>query len=141
METLKSLASRQDVEIRQLQREAVQIRNTVAASGLGERVAVAKAATAGAGFAGRTEAPILKPAGTFEPANPDLDDAQHESMPAAIPGEVEAVDESMGIPPQEEIMASSELAAQTDEPGTASWKENLDNILNILDAMEKEVQK
>ena len=44
-------------------------------------------------------------------------------------------------PPKPPVQASAPSQGKSEGRDAASWKENLDSVLNILDEMEKEVQK
>lgn len=143
METLRLLASRQDEEIRLLQQEAENIRAAVSASASGEHAYPLQSTSQAKipdrdrepQIAGRIAPPRLPPppAGEFQgeaapPRNP----------PAALPVQAAVKRGLQGEVPTAEEASASERAKGT---GGASWKENLSNILNILDEMEKEVHK
>jgi len=117
MEHLKQLASRQDKAIELLQKEAEVIRTALGGS--------AKSAKVVQNVLESVEiAPVTPP-----PARPQTIEVKAET-PAKI--------REVPRPRQEAPAAPAPAGAHADAP---SWKANLENILTMLDTMEKEVDK
>ena len=116
MEHLKQLSSRQDKAIEMLQKEAEAIRTAVSGSAKSVKsVQDALSAVAPVPLElERTIAPQPAPAPTPIPVSKPQPEPHPEMPPAAT------------------------LPGRQDAP---AWKENLDNILSLLDTMEKEVDK
>ncbi len=141
MEAFKVLASRQDDQIRQLQRDAEAIRRAVSSASRAEKppakpevaVSTVQGGTAETRLP-RGQAPAPKPPAVTKPTAIKRPAA---ARTASAPAAAEAPPVS-NPPPATQVAAKG---TEVDDAGAASWKENLDNILNILEAMEKEVQK
>jgi septal ring factor EnvC (AmiA/AmiB activator) len=115
MEHLKQLASRQDKAIELLQKEAEVIR----------------AALSGSAKSVKTVPNVLDSV-EVAPAAPPLPQQSIEVKPEA-PAKIREAPR-----PRQEIPPAPPPAAHADAP---AWKENLENILAMLDTMEKEVDK
>jgi TolA-binding protein len=118
MEHLKQLASRQDKAIELLQKEAEVIRTALSGS--------AKSVKSVQDVLEAVEVP--PPAPPPPPAAPQHIDVQPEA-PVKLREQPRVRQEMPPAPPP---------AAHADSP---AWKENLENILSMLDTMEKEVDK
>jgi septal ring factor EnvC (AmiA/AmiB activator) len=116
MEHLKQLASRQDKAIELLQREAEVIR----------------AALSGSAKSVKPVQEVLKSVEEAAPASPPPPPRKVEPQPQA-PVQIREQPR-----PHQEMPVAHPSPAQGDAP---AWKENLDNILSMLDTMEKEVDR
>ncbi len=130
MEHLKQLAARQDKAIEMLQKDAEVIRAAV--SGSAKSVKSVQQALAAVD-------PFPPPPPAEAPPAPPIKFRERErhppaEMPPAPPVNIREREQHAPaeMPPAATIPAPSE---------TPTWKENLDNILSILDTMEKEVDK
>lgn len=146
LETLKQLAARQDEEIKSLQKDAEMIQ--MAVSGV-KNTAKAPLEFDRAFLAATDDFDTATIPGPTIPRSQSAsenstvihafgppEDLIHDPIPA----------EAMPLPAMESPAIGQAAqpkydAATAKGPGSPAWKENLDNILNMLDAMEKEVQK
>ncbi len=121
MEHLKQLASRQDKAIEMLQKEAEAIRTAVSGSAKSVK-SVQDALSAVAPVPVDFEQTMVPPPAPVQ-------------VPAPAPN---PVSKPQAAPHPEMPPAAATLPGRQDAP---AWKENLDNILSLLDTMEKEVDK
>ena len=112
MEKLRKMVSRQDEEIAALQKEAATIRTALAAGKKGPDKPAKPESSAPAVRTGASAPPAPEPKAT---PRVDEDKAQQKQPPSAA-------------------------APQSGAAGPV-WRENLNNIVGILDAMEKEIKK
>lgn len=121
MENLRRLAEGQDEELRQLQKDAETIR------GMLQNLPAVLDTPSGEGEHPAVDSDGTSPLSPTETEGSWLEGEEKRPLPPAkARGEVEPVEEQPAAP-----TAGHNVA----------WKKNLDSILNILDSMEKEVQK